>query len=204
MSNSSSRWLARQDNDPFVKKAKSEGYRSRAVYKLLEIQEKYNIIKPGDTVIDLGAAPGSWSEITAKLVGDKGNVIALDLLPIEKIKNVDIIQGDFREESVLQELLSLVGTKTVNLVISDMAPNLTGIKTVDQAKAMYLSELVLELSKEVLNAGGDMLVKLFSGAGFDNYISLVRQHFATIVIKKPKASRKESREVYLLARNFKV
>ena len=203
-SKSSRNWLDRHFNDEFVKRAQREGYRSRAVYKLLEIQEKDRLIKPGQTVIDLGAAPGSWSQVAEKLVGDRGRVIALDILPMDSIAGVDFIQGDFREEEPLQQLKNLLVGKQVDLVISDMAPNVTGMSAVDQPRAMYLCELALEFAREVLRPGGALVIKVFQGEGFDQYIRELRSSFSKVVTRKPKASRPKSREVYLVAGNYNV
>lgn len=202
-SKSSQQWLARQRKDEFVQKAKAEGYRSRAAYKLLELQDKYKIIKQGDVVVDIGAAPGGWSQIAAKLAGNKGYVLAIDILPIEQIENVDIIKGDFTEESVYQELLHRLDNRKVNVVISDIAPNLSGIRSSDQAKAMYLSELALDFAISVLAPKGKLVVKVFQGEGFDNYLIEVKRHFSKVMVRKPKSSRSESREVYIIASDFK-
>jgi 23S rRNA (uridine2552-2'-O)-methyltransferase len=201
---SSRRWLDRHFNDEFVKKAQKEGYRSRAVYKLLEIQEKDRMIKPGQVVVDLGAAPGGWSQVAEKIVGDRGRVVALDILPMDSIAGVDFIQGDFREEEPLQQLRDLLGGQPVDLVISDMAPNVSGMNAVDQPRAMYLCELALEFAREVLQPGGGMVVKVFQGEGFDEYIRDMRSSFGKVVTRKPKASRPRSREVYLVAGNYNV
>jgi 23S rRNA (uridine2552-2'-O)-methyltransferase len=201
---SSRRWLDRHFNDEFVKKAQKEGYRSRAVYKLLEIQEKDRMIKPGQVVVDLGAAPGGWSQVAEKIVGDRGRVVALDILPMDSIAGVDFIQGDFREEEPLQQLRDLLGGQPVDLVISDMAPNVSGMNAVDQPRAMYLCELALEFAREVLQPGGSMVVKVFQGEGFDEYIRDMRSSFGKVVTRKPKASRPRSREVYLVAGNYNV
>jgi 23S rRNA (uridine2552-2'-O)-methyltransferase len=201
---SSRRWLDRHFNDEFVKKAQKEGYRSRAVYKLLEIQEKDRMIKPGQVVVDLGAAPGGWSQVAEKIVGDQGRVVALDILPMDSIAGVDFIQGDFREEEPLQQLRELLAGQLVDLVISDMAPNVSGMNAVDQPRAMYLCELALEFAREVLRPGGGMVVKVFQGEGFDEYIRDMRSSFGKVVTRKPKASRPRSREVYLVAGNYNV
>ena len=203
-SKSSQRWLKEHFDDHYVKKAQQEGYRSRAAYKLLEIQEKDQIIRKGMMVIDLGAAPGGWSQIAADLVGDKGKVIALDILPMDPLPDVTVLQGDFQEETVLDELLRSIGGRPVDLVMSDMAPNMSGVKSVDQPRGIYLVELTLELAKTVLKPGGDMLLKLFQGEGSDAFLKACRQHFGKVIIRKPDASRGRSREVYLLARNYQV
>ncbi|MCG8427347.1 MAG: 23S rRNA (uridine(2552)-2'-O)-methyltransferase RlmE [Chromatiales bacterium] len=203
-SKSSRRWLDRHVNDEYVKRSLREGYRSRAVYKLLEIQEKDRLLKPGQTVVDLGAAPGGWSQVAEKIVGDKGRVVALDILPMDSIAGVDFIQGDFREEEPLQQLRILLDGQPVDLVISDMAPNITGMNAVDQPRAMYLCELALEFAREVLKPGGSFVVKVFQGEGFDDYIRELRSSFKRVVTRKPKASRPKSREVYLVAGNYNL
>jgi 23S rRNA (uridine2552-2'-O)-methyltransferase len=203
-SKSSRQWLDRHFNDEYVKKAQKAGYRSRAAFKLLEIQEKDRVIKPGMRVVDLGAAPGGWSQIARDLVGGKGRVIALDILPMDPIAGVDIIQGDFREEEPLARLRNLLGGDPVDLVISDMAPNVTGMASVDQPRAMYLCELALDFARESLKPGGGFVIKVFQGAGFDDYIKSVRQAFGRVVSRKPDSSRSKSREIYLVAGNFKI
>ncbi|MCK4707975.1 MAG: 23S rRNA methyltransferase, partial [Gammaproteobacteria bacterium] len=182
-----------------------EGYRSRAVYKLKEINEKDKLIKPGMTIIDLGAAPGGWSQYAAELLKGNGRVIALDLLLIEpEIEGVEFIQGDFREDHVLAELMTVLNSDPADLVFSDMAPNMSGVKIVDIARAMYLADLTLELSKGTLKPGGAMLVKLFQGEGFQEYLQTLRGQFTKVVMRKPKASRSRSKEIYALATGFKV
>lgn len=203
-SKSSNRWLQEHFNDAYVKRAQQEGYRSRAVFKLLEIQDRDSLLRPGMTVVDLGAAPGGWSEAAVRLVGDRGRVVALDILPMDAIAGVEFIQGDFREEEVLERLMECVGNRPVDLVMSDMAPNISGTKAVDQPRAMYLAELALDLARRVLAPGGDFLVKVFQGEDFDTYLREVRGSFGKVLIRKPKASRPRSREVYLLARNYLV
>ncbi|MDD3447431.1 MAG: 23S rRNA (uridine(2552)-2'-O)-methyltransferase RlmE [Gammaproteobacteria bacterium] len=203
-SKSSNRWLQEHFNDAYVKRAQQEGYRSRAVFKLLEIQERDKLLRPGMTVVDLGAAPGGWSEAAVRLVGDRGRVVALDILPMDAIAGVEFIQGDFREDEVLDRLIGCVGNRPVDLVMSDMAPNISGTKAVDQPRAMYLAELALDLARRVLAPGGDFLVKVFQGEDFDAYLREVRGSFGKVMIRKPKASRPRSREVYLLARNYLV
>lgn len=203
-SKSSRQWLDRHFNDEYVKRAQREGYRSRAVYKLLEIQERDRLLKPGQTVVDLGAAPGGWSQMAKQIVGSKGRVIALDILPMEPIAGVGFIEGDFRDDAVLQELRDLLQGQPVDLVISDMAPNISGMSAVDQPRAMYLCELALEFAREVLRPGGDLLVKVFQGEGFDQYYKELRASFKKVSTRKPKASRPKSREVYLLAGNYKL
>lgn len=204
-SKSSKRWLKEHFDDEFVRRSQIEGYRSRAVYKLQEINEKDKLIKPGMTIIDLGAAPGGWSQYAAELLQGNGRVIALDLLLIEpEIEGVEFIQGDFRDEAVLAQLMSVLNSDPADLVFSDMAPNMSGVTNVDIARSMYLAELTLELSKETLKPGGAMLVKLFQGEGFDEYLRSLREVFSKIVMRKPKASRSRSKEIYALATGFKV
>jgi 23S rRNA (uridine2552-2'-O)-methyltransferase len=200
-SQSSRRWLSEHFRDEYVKRAQQEGLRSRAVFKLKELDERHKLLKPGMTVIDLGAAPGGWSEYAAGRVGRNGRVVALDILPMDPIEGVTFIQGDFREEGVLDELRRAVDQRPVHLLFSDMAPNLSGMKAVDQPRAMLLAELALELAREVLAPGGGLLVKLFQGEGFDAFHRIVRSHFSACAAKKPGASRARSREVYLLATN---
>ena len=203
-SKTSKKWLTEHFDDPYVKKAQQEGWRSRAIYKLIEIDERDKLLKPGMTVVDLGAAPGGWSEYAARQVGDKGQVIALDLLPMDTIAGVEFIEGDFREEPVYERLLAVLDGRPVDLVMSDMAPNMSGMKAVDQPRAMYLAELSLELAQKVLKPGGDMLIKAFTGEGLDEFKREIRQHFAKLIVRKPKASRARSPEIYLLARGYNV
>ena len=203
-SKSSRRWLDRHFSDAYVKQARREGFRSRAAYKLLEIQERDRILKPGQVVVDLGAAPGGWSQLAQRLVGPEGDVIALDLLAMEPLPGVEFIQGDFREKTVLDRLQELLDGRPVDLVISDMAPNVTGMAAVDQPRAMYLCELALDFAREVLKPGGGMVIKVFQGEGFDHYLRELRTAFTKVVTRKPKASRPNSREVYLVAGNFKL
>lgn len=200
-SKSSRRWLREHFSDPYVKRGQQEGYRSRAAYKLLELQERDKLFKPGMTIIDLGAAPGSWSQIVASFVGKSGRVIALDILPMEPLPNVEFIQGDFTEQAVFEDLLQRLGDAKADWVISDMAPNLSGIDSVDQPRSMELAELAFDLASQVLNKQGGLLVKVFQGEGFDAFLIALRRVFEKVVIRKPKASRDRSREVYLLARN---
>jgi len=204
-SKSSKRWLKEHFDDEFVRRSQVEGYRSRAVYKLIEIDEKDKLIKPGMTIVDLGAAPGGWSQYAAEKLKGNGRVIALDLLLIEpEIEGVEFIQGDFREAEVLAQLMEVINSEPADLVFSDMAPNMSGMKTVDNARAMYLAELTLELAKETLKPGGAMLVKLFQGEGFEQYLKELRQSFTKVTMRKPKASRSRSKEIYALATGFKV
>ena len=190
-------------NDEYVKKAQKEGYRCRAVYKLIEIIDNNQIITKGDKVLDLGAAPGGWSQVSAKIVGKNGQVIASDILPIEEIPGVDFLQGDFTELLVYEELLSMTKGQKMNTVLSDMAPNMSGQLSVDQPKSMYLAELALDMAIKTLTPNGHFIVKVFQGSDFDAYVQIIRQTFKQISIKKPKASRPRSKEVYLLASKLK-
>ena len=202
-SKSSQRWLREHFDDPFVKQAQKDGYRSRASYKLLEIQEKDRILRNGMTVIDLGAAPGGWSQVVSRLIGEKGRLIASDILPMDSIADVTFIQGDFTDDTVFEQLLAAIDTAPVDLVISDMAPNMSGTRSVDQPKAMFLCELALDLAIKVLKPEGGFLIKIFQGEGFDHYLKTVRDNFDKITIRKPSSSRDRSREQYLLAKGFK-
>lgn len=197
---SSRRWLQEHFSDTYVKQAQQLGYRSRAVYKLLELQERDRLFKPGMTVVDLGAAPGGWTQVVTQAVGQKGRVIALDILPMEPVPGAEFILGDFSEEAVLDELFECLGDSQVDWVLSDMAPNLSGIDSVDQPRSIALAELALDLAVRVLGNKGGFLVKVFQGEGFDSFLLSVRQHFKKVIIRKPKASRERSREVYVLAR----
>lgn len=185
-------------NDEFVKRAQKEGYRARAAYKLTEIDDKDKLIKPGMTIVDLGSTPGSWCQVAVQRLKGQGKIIALDILEMQPIAGVEFIQGDFREESVLTQLESKLNNKPVDLVIADMAPNISGISDVDQAGAMYLTELALAFSQQWLKPNGNFLVKVFIGAGFDDMVKVMRQQFIKVVTRKPKASRDRSSEVYLL------
>jgi 23S rRNA (uridine2552-2'-O)-methyltransferase len=195
---SSKAWMHEHVNDEFVKRAQKEGYRARAAYKLIEIDDKDKLIKPGMTIVDLGATPGSWSQVAIQRLKGQGRIIALDLLEMEPIKGVEFIQGDFREEAVLRQLENSLQGKQVDLVIADMAPNMSGITIVDQAGAAYLTELALEFSRDWLKPSGNFLVKVFIGAGFDEILASMRGLFDKVVTRKPKASRGRSNEVYLL------
>lgn len=200
---SSKAWLDRQHKDIYTQRAKQEGFRSRAVYKLVEIQEKDRLCKPGMTVIDLGAAPGGWSQVVARWVGGSGRIIAVDLLPIDPILGVDsIIEGDFREAEVVELLEAKLGQSKVDLILSDMAPNFSGVTAVDQARTVYLGEWVLDFAKRVLRPGGNLLIKQFQGAGFEAYVADLKAAFQSVSVRKPKASHKESKEVYLLAKHY--
>jgi 23S rRNA (uridine2552-2'-O)-methyltransferase len=191
-------WMQEHLNDEFVKRAQKEGYRARAAYKLIEIDDKDKLIKPGMTIVDLGSTPGSWSQVAVQRLKGNGKVIALDILDMTGIAGVTFIQGDFREEAVLKQLQTAINNKPVDLVIADMAPNISGVKDVDQAGAAYLTELALEFSREWLKPNGNFLVKVFIGAGFDEIVKTMRLHFDKVVTRKPKASRDRSSEVYLL------
>lgn len=202
-SKSSGRWLKEHFDDHYVKQSQKDGWRSRASYKLLEIQEKDRIFRPGSKVVDLGAAPGGWSQVAVQLVGEQGRVVASDILPMDAIAGVDFVQGDFTEEAVLEQILATIGADKVDLVISDMAPNMSGALSVDQPNAMYLVELALDLSRQVLRKGGIFLTKVFQGEGFDEYLRDMKSSFDKVQTRKPLASRARSREVYLLASGFK-
>jgi 23S rRNA (uridine2552-2'-O)-methyltransferase len=201
-SKSSARWLAEHANDEFVKQAQKQGWRSRAVFKLSQIQESDRLLRPGMRCVDLGAAPGGWSQYAAKIIGAKGRIVATDILPMDGIPGVEFVLGDFREAAVLEEVLQRVGADKVDLVLSDMAPNMAGIDAVDQPRSMYLAELALEFADRVLAPGGDLLMKLFQGEGFDQIIRDARSRYRKVATKKPKASRSRSPEIYLLARQF--
>jgi 23S rRNA (uridine2552-2'-O)-methyltransferase len=200
---SSSEWLRRHVNDPFVKKAQLEGYRSRSAYKLIELNEKDRLIKPGMFLLDLGSAPGGWSQVAAKLVGAKGRVLATDILPMDPIKNVEFVQGDFTDEAVVNMLIEKLGGEKFDLIISDIAPNITGIDSADQASSMYFLELALDTVRKTLKPGASFVAKMFQGSGSDQYIKDLRASFEKVLIRKPDASRKESREVYVVAKGFK-
>lgn len=202
-SKSSSKWLKEHHNDYFVLQARSQGYRSRAVFKLKEINEKDQIIKKNMTVVELGAAPGGWSQYVAQCLQNTGNIIALDLLPIEPLDGVVCLQGDFSDEIIYQKLLAELNGVKVDLVLSDIAPNTSGVKAVDHDRSMYLVELVVDFAKNHLILGGDLLVKVFHGAGFDQLFKQLKVDFDKVFTRKPLASRARSQETYLLARGFK-
>ena len=185
-------------NDPYVQMAQKDGYRSRAAYKLLEIDERDHLLKPGMVVVDLGATPGGWCQVAAAKLGQNGKIIALDLLPLQPLPRVEFIQGDFRDDAVLAQLEQKLGGQQIGLVISDMAPNMSGIDSADQARAIHLAELALEFASQHLKPGGAFLVKVFQGVGFEDYLKLMRSHFVKVVTRKPKASRDRSSEQYLL------
>ena len=195
--------MARHVSDPFVKKAQLDGYRSRSAYKLTELNEKDRLIRPGMRIMDLGAAPGGWSQVAGKLVGAKGRVLATDILPMDFIQNVDFIQGDFTDEAVVAQLLEWLGGGKFDLIISDIAPNITGIDSADQASSMYFLELALDTVRKTLKPGAGFVAKMFQGSGSDQYVKDLRTSFEKVVIRKPAASRAESREVYIVATGFK-
>ena len=201
---SSARWLAEHFSDTYVKRAQQAGWRSRAVFKLDEIQRRDHLIKPGMTVVDLGAAPGGWSQYAAKILAGRGSVLALDILPMEPLAGVEIIQVDFAQEPVLEQLRRRFAGHPVDLVLSDMAPNMSGDDAIDQPRAMYLAELALAFARSVLGPHGTLLVKVFQGAGFATYLRELRAGFRGVVTRKPKASRTRSRELYLLAKHRRV
>ena len=198
VSRTSKAWMQEHLNDEYVKRAQKEGYRARAAYKLTEIDDKDKLIKPGMTIVDLGSTPGSWCQVAVQRLKGQGKIIALDILEMQPVAGVAFIQGDFREEAVLKQLEATLNNKPVDLVIADMAPNISGISDVDQAGAMYLTELALAFSQQWLKPNGNFLVKVFIGAGFDDMVKTMRQQFDKVVTRKPKASRDRSSEVYLL------
>lgn len=199
---SSSRWRERQARDPYVRKARAAGLRSRAVFKLEEIERKDQLLRPGAVVVDLGSAPGAWSQYAAGRVGPRGRVVALDVLAMPEIPGVRFIQGDFTDVEVAEAVKAALAGMPVDLVMSDMAPNMSGARAVDQPRSMFLAELALDFATQVLRRGGAMLVKLFQGEGFQEYVSLSRSRFETVRLRKPEASRSGNREIYLVARNF--
>lgn len=200
-SRSSRRWLKEHFDDPYVQRAQQEGYRGRAVYKLQELDERERLLRPAMRVLDLGAAPGGWTQYAAQKLGEKGTLVATDILPMDPVPGASIVIGDFREERVLEQILAALGDRDADLVLSDMAPNLTGTDAVDQPRSVHLCELALELASQVLNARGAFLVKLFQGEGSDAYLAEVRRRFKSVKVRKPRASRSRSREVYVLARS---
>lgn len=202
-SKSSHRWLKEHFNDPYVKDAQKAGWRSRASFKLIELDKKDRLLRPGQLVVDLGAAPGGWSQVAAQAVGEQGKVVASDILPMDSIEGVEFILGDFTEESVLASILAALGEARADLVISDMAPNMSGINDVDQPKSMYLVELALDLARQVLKPGGNFVSKVFQGEGFDALMKDCKSAFNTVVTRKPDASRSRSREVYLVAKGLR-
>lgn len=202
-SKSSQRWLDEHFDDHYVKEAQKLGYRSRACFKLLEIQDKDRLIRSGMVVVDLGSAPGGWSQVAAELVGDKGVVIASDILPMDPLAGVTFIQGDFTEDEVFRQILDAVAGRPVDLVISDMAPNMSGVKDVDQPRAIYLVELAIDMAAQVLKPGGNFLAKVFQGEGFDQVLAELRKQYQQVITRKPDSSRARSRETYLLAKGFR-
>jgi 23S rRNA (uridine2552-2'-O)-methyltransferase len=202
-SKSSASWMSRHLSDPFVKQAQKDGYRSRSAYKLIELNDKDKLIRPGMRLLDLGSAPGGWSQVAGSLVGAKGRVLATDILPMDALRNVDFIQGDFTDETILQQLLGWLGGGKFDLIISDIAPNVTGISSADQASSIHFLELALDTVRKTLKPGATFVAKMFQGSGSDQYVKELRTHFDKVVIRKPEASRKESREVYLVAKGFK-
>jgi 23S rRNA (uridine2552-2'-O)-methyltransferase len=203
-SKSSASWMSRHLSDPFVKQAQKDGYRSRSAYKLIELNEKDRLIRPGMRIMDLGSAPGGWSQVAGRLVGRKGRVLATDILPMDPLPNVDFIQGDFTSDAVVQQLLGWLDGGKFDLIISDIAPNITGISSADQASSIYFLELALDTVRQTLQPGAIFAAKLFQGSGSDEYLRELRTHFDKVLIRKPAASRKESREVYLVAKGFKL
>lgn len=203
-SKSSNRWLEEHFNDQYVKQSQIDGYRSRASYKLLELNEKDKLIRPGMLVVDLGSAPGGWSQVAGRLVGAKGRVLASDILPMDGMEGVDFIQGDFTEEAIFDQLMAHLGDARADLVISDMAPNMSGVDAVDQPQAMGLVELALDMAKQVLKPKGAFVAKVFHGEGFDAFLKDVKGMFEKVVIRKPDASRSRSREVYVVAKGYKA
>lgn len=197
-------WRDRQEKDPYVREARRGGWRSRAVFKLEEIDRKEQLLKPGMLCVDLGAAPGGWSQYVAERLGGCGRVVALDVLPMDPLPDVEVIRGDFTEEAVLARLLEALGGQRADLVLSDMAPNISGTRAVDQPRSMYLAELALDLARQVLAPGGSFVCKLFQGAGFEEFLREARTSFGKVRTIKPKASRAASRETYLVARNYQL
>lgn len=202
-SKSSNNWIRRHVNDPFVKKAQLEGYRSRSAYKLIELNEKDRLIKPNMFLLDLGSAPGGWSQVASKLIGRNGRVLATDILPMDPIKNVDFVQGDFTEEAVVEELMKKLGGEKFDLIISDIAPNITGIDSADQASSMVFLDLALDTVRKTLKPGASFVAKMFQGSGSDQYVKELRTSFEKVLIRKPAASRAESREVFIVAKGFR-
>ncbi len=199
-SKSSHRWMEEHVNDPWVKKAQVDGYRSRASYKLLELIEKDRLLRPGMVVLDLGSTPGGWSQVVAPLLGSKGRLIASDILPMDPIPHVHFIQGDFTEQEVFDQIMAALEGAGVDLVMSDMAPNISGVDAADQAASMYLVELALDMAVQVLKSGGNFVTKVFHGEGYEDYLKALRPHFDKVVVRKPEASRSRSREVYVVGK----
>lgn len=199
-SKSSHRWMEEHVNDPWVKKAQADGYRSRASYKLLELIDKDRLVRPGMVVLDLGSTPGGWSQVVAPLLGSKGRLIASDILPMDPIPHVHFIQGDFTEQGVFDQIMAALDGAGVDLVMSDMAPNISGVDAADQAASMYLVELALDMAVQVLKSGGNFVTKVFHGEGYEDYLKVLRPHFEKVVVRKPEASRSRSREVYVVGK----
>lgn len=202
-SKTSAGWLKEHVDDPYVQRAQQDGYRTRASYKLLELHDKDNLLRPGQTVIDLGSAPGGWSQVVARVLGDSGCIIASDILPMDSIADVAFIQGDFTTEEIYEAILEQINNRPVDLVISDMAPNMSGMSSIDQPGSMYLVELALDMARQVLKPNGEFVAKVFQGEGFDQYLDDVRSSFKKVLIRKPKASRPRSREVYIVGKGFR-
>jgi 23S rRNA (uridine2552-2'-O)-methyltransferase len=200
---SSAGWLSRHVSDPFVKQAQKDGYRARSAYKLIELNEKDRLIRPGMRIMDLGSAPGGWSQVAGKFVGERGRVLATDILPMDALANVDFIQGDFTEAAIVRQVLDWLGDEKFDLIISDIAPNTIGVSSADAAKSIYLLELALDMARKTLKPDANFAAKMFQGAGSDQFLKELRTHFQKVTIRKPAASRKESREVYLVAKGFK-
>ena len=197
-------WYERQQRDPYVQQARKEGWRSRAVYKLEQIDQKERLLRPDMVCVDLGSAPGSWSQYVTRVLKGRARIVAIDLLPMDSLPEVEFIQGDFQDEAVFAQLLDVVGDGGVDLVMSDMAPNISGTKAVDQPRSMYLVELALDTARRVLRPGGNFVCKVFQGEGFDELVADARRSFERVRVMKPKASRAGSREVYLVARNYRL
>jgi 23S rRNA (uridine2552-2'-O)-methyltransferase len=199
---SSHNWLQEHVNDPYVKQAQRDGYRSRASYKLIQLNEKDKLIRPGMLIVDLGSAPGGWSQVAGRLVGERGRVVATDILPMDPLQNVEFMQGDFSEAAVLEQILGLLGGSKPDLLLCDIAPNITGIDSADQASSIYLAELALDFARQALKSQGDFVVKVFQGAGSDAYLKDLRTSFGKVLVRKPAASRPRSREVYVVAKGL--
>jgi len=203
-SKSSSAWLKRHVNDPYVHRARAHGYRSRAAYKLLQLLKLDGLVRSGDTVVDLGAAPGSWSQVLVECVGRSGRVVAVDLLEVAPVQGVMVIRGDFSEEAVLRRLEEALGGRKIDLVVSDMAPNISGVRSSDQARSIHLCELALDFAETHLNSGGAFVVKAFQGAGYPEFLAAMRRIFVSVASRKPGASRSESNEMYLVGKKLKA
>jgi 23S rRNA (uridine2552-2'-O)-methyltransferase len=201
---SSAEWLQRHVNDPYVKQAQKDGYRSRSAYKLIQLNEKDRFLHPNTLVVDLGSAPGGWSQVAGRIVGRKGRVVATDILPMDELPNVQFIEGDFTDEAVLGKVIETLGGSRPDVIICDIAPNISGIDSADQAASMYLVELALDMARQTLKPGGTFVTKVFQGAGSDGFLKQVRSAFGKVAVRKPEASRQKSREVYFVARDFKA